>query len=352
MFKRNNEIFNAELLNELEARVVKLTERSETALPNEMNHFDQVTEQFNARLDELCGKDSHSDDEVHKLLAQIKSEIKLEAKSAELSHKTDQELRNRLERLKADRRHKTSATELSDISNNTSNGVRKKIPVRFSFDDTQSIITANLGAQAGIADTFADQLDNIQDQKSLTTLANKLKEMSNIIDDIPPIPKEYEAQVSTIITNGLQKIYEGIKAVVSPAIDVLKEIGSTFMNSIKSFFQESPEKQIAVTKANLNGLYKTYAEVKGADDKVKEAFLKNHYEQIDQLHSPQELLAENIKITKSIIYARINKMKDRKQQQLIGKIRKRQRYNATTDSNSLTPPRTPNNVRLSSIRQH
>ncbi|WP_375327025.1 hypothetical protein [Candidatus Tisiphia endosymbiont of Nemotelus uliginosus] len=70
--------------------------------------------------------------------------------------------------------------------------------------------------------------------------------MSNIIADITPIPKEYEAQLSTIITNGLQKIYEGIKEVVSPAIDAIKEIGSTFINSIKSIFKESPEKQIGL----------------------------------------------------------------------------------------------------------
>ncbi|WP_341790019.1 hypothetical protein [Rickettsia endosymbiont of Polydrusus tereticollis] len=67
MSKRNNEIFNARSLQELEARVAKLTERSEKDLQNEMNNF----EQFNARLDKLWGKDSHSDDEVDKLLAQI-----------------------------------------------------------------------------------------------------------------------------------------------------------------------------------------------------------------------------------------------------------------------------------------
>lgn len=44
---------------------------------------------------------------------------------------------------------------------------------------------SNLDAQSGIADAFIEQLDNVQDKKSLTTLASKLKEMSNIIADIP-----------------------------------------------------------------------------------------------------------------------------------------------------------------------
>lgn len=346
MSKRNNEIFNAESLKELEARVAKLTERSEKDVQNEMNNFDQV-------LDKLWGKDSHSDDEVDKLLAQIQSEVNLEAKSAELGNQKDQALRDRLSRLKADNpiRQKTSVTDLSDISDNTSNEVSKKSPVRFSFDDTQSLITANLNAQASIANAFADQYDDVQDKKSLTHLANKLKEMSNIIVDIAPIPKEYEAQLSTIITNGLQKIYEGIKEVVSPAIDVIKEIGNTFINSIKSIFQESSEKQIAVTKANLKGLYKTYTELKGVDNRVKEEFLENHYEKIDQLQGPKALLAETAKITKSIANAGRQKISNLKQQQqIIHKMRTHNPAAITSISNSLTPPSTPNNMR-SSIHQ-
>ncbi len=351
MSNRKNEIFNPESFKELEARIAKLTARSEKDLKNEMNNFDQVNEQFNARLDTLWGTDSHSDDEVDKLLAQTQSEVILEAKSAELSNQTDQELWNRLSRLKDDRSisQKTSPTDLSDISNNTSNEVRKKIPVGFSFDDTQSIITANLDAQAGIADTFADQYDDVKDKKSLTNLASKLKEMSNIIADIAPIPKEYEAQLSTIITQALQKIYEGIKEVVSPVIGAIKEIGNTFLNSIKSIFKESPEKQIAVTKANLKGLYKTYTELKGIDNRVKEKFLKNHYEQIDQLHHPQELLAETAKITKSIANAGRQRISNLKPPQIIRKMRKDHTTTVATSS-SLMAPSTPNNVR-SSIRQ-
>ncbi|WP_342271322.1 hypothetical protein [Candidatus Tisiphia endosymbiont of Parasteatoda lunata] len=204
-----------------------------------MNNFDQINDQFNSRLDKLWGKDLHSDDEVDKLLAQIQSEVKLEKKSIELGNQKDQALRDRLDRLKADSpiRHNTSATSLSYISNITSNEVIKKTPVRFSFDDTQSIMTANLDAQAGIAETFADQFENIQDKKSLTSLANKLKEMSNIIAGISPVAQEYEVKVSNIITNGLQKIYGGIKEVVSPAIDIIKEIGNSF---IVTFLVKTP----------------------------------------------------------------------------------------------------------------
>nr|WP_253308334.1 hypothetical protein [Rickettsia endosymbiont of Ceutorhynchus assimilis] len=348
MSKRNNEIFNARSLQELEARVAKLTERSEKDLQNEMNNFDQ----FNARLDKLWGKDSHSDDEVDKLLAQIQSEVKLEAKSKELGNRQDQALRDRLNRLKADSpiRQKTSATDLSYITHNPSNETNKKTPVGFSFDDTKSIITANLDVQTGIADAFAHQYNDVQEKKSLTNLASKLEEMSNIIANISPIPQEYEAKVSNIITNGLQKIYEGIKEIVSPAIDIIKEIGSIFINSIKSIFKESPEKQMVTTKANLKGLYKTYAELKGVDNKVKEKFLKNHYEQIDRLQSSKELLAETAKITKSIANAGIQKINNLKQQQIIRKIRTD--HPAAVDiSSSLMPPSTPNNVRSSSIRQ-
>lgn len=348
MSKRNNEIFNARSLQELEARVAKLTERSEKDLQNEMNNFDQ----FNARLDKLWGKDSHSDDEVDKLLAQIQSEVKLEAKSTELGNRQDQALRDRLNRLKADSpiRQKTSATDLSYIAHNTSNETNEKTSVGFSFDDTQSIITANLDVQAGIADAFANQYNDVEEKKPLINLASKLKEMRNIIADTSPIPQEYEAKASSIITNGLQKIYGGIKGVVSPAIDIIKEIGSTFINSIKSIFKESPEKRMVAAKANLKGLYKTYAELKGVDNKVKEKFLKNHYEQIDRLQSSKELLAETAKITKSIANAGIQKINNLKQQKIIRKIRTDPSA-ATNISSSLTPPSTPNNVKSPLTRQ-
>lgn len=353
MSKRSNKTFDEQSLRELEARVAKLTEKSEKDLQNEVNNFDQINDQFNARLDRVWGRDWHSDDEVDKLLAQIQSEVKLEAKSAELGNQKDQNLCDRLDKLKADSpiRQNTLTTDLLGISHNTSNTINKNIPARFSFNDTGSIITANLDAQAVVADVFVDQLENIQDKKSLTNLASKLKEMSNIIAEIPPIPQEYETQVSTIITNGLQKIYEGIKEIVSSAIDVLKEISSSFINSIKPIFKESPEKQIAATKTNLKGLYKTYAELKGVDNKVKNKFLQNHSEQIDQLHSPQELLAETAKITKSIVNIGRQKISNLKHQRKIIHKMRTESTKTVDPSNLLMPPNTPNNVRLSPVRQ-
>ncbi len=341
MSKRKNEIFNDESLKELEDRVAKLTERSEQDLQNEMDNFSQVNEQFNAKLDKLWGKDSHSDSEVDKLLEQMQSEIKLEAKSAELNNQKDQALRDRLNRLKEE------TTDLSDITHTVHNEVSKTTSTRFSFDDTQSIITTNLEAQAGIAEAFANQYDDIDDKKPLADLASNLKKMSTIINDVSPVPKEYEEQVSTIITNGLQKIYGRIKEVISPAINAIKEIGSTFINSIKSIFQESPEKQTAATKANLKGLYKTYTDLKGVDGTVQEQFLKNHYEKIDQLQTPQELLVETAKITKSIAKAGIQKINNLRQQQQITRKISARHTPTVASANSLTPTSTANNAKSS-----
>lgn len=84
---------------------------------------------------------------------------------------------------------------------------------------------------------------------------------------------------------------------------------------------------------------------------MQEKFLKNHYEQIDQLAGPQELLAETAKITKSIAKTGSQKISNLKQQRdIIHKIRTG--YTKTVGaSNLFTPPNTLNNVRLSSTRQ-
>lgn len=43
-----------------------------------------------------------------------------------------------------------------------------------------------------------------------------------------------------MIAGALSKIYEGIKKITTPAVNILKKIGSTFIDSIKSLSKSSP----------------------------------------------------------------------------------------------------------------
>ncbi|MCC8406606.1 MAG: hypothetical protein LN560_03210 [Rickettsia endosymbiont of Sceptobius lativentris] len=291
-------------LEELEERFAKLQDRPYT--PTKKSGYE-------------------SDNEVDKLVEKIQSEVKLEQKSKALNAQKDQEIRDRLDKLRED----------SPVT-------RKKTSTDLSFNDTKSIITDTIDAHADIASSYANRSTDLEEKKALFNLANNLTEARDIIRDTPPISKEYEPKILDVIARGLGKIYEGIKKIASPAVNIIKEIGSSLINSIKSLPQKSSKQQIKESKIKLKKLYKTYVDLKGVKPKIKEEFLKKHYEQIDQLQTPQEIFVETAKITKSIRIAGRQKINNLKQQRIINRMKK-QSPTAFMNNNSFTPSNTPTN---------
>ncbi|AIL64663.1 hypothetical protein NOVO_01320 [Rickettsiales bacterium Ac37b] len=350
---------------------------------NETKKFEQINTKLSATFEKILGKEhySNNDREVNNLLAQMQDEVKLDKKSAELNAARDKELADRIEKLKENSpirqnsgiaNKKTSSDkelfdrierlkennpirENSGMSNKKTssdkelfdrieklkdnNPVKQKSSKSFSFNDIKSLTSTNLNAQASIASEFAYRSNNTKEVQSLNNLSNTLKEMGSIIDDIPTVPKEYENTVSNIISKGLKTIYEGIKTVISPAVNAIKELGNNLINAIKSTLTESPEKQLQANKENLKGLYKTYVDLKDVDNKVKDKFLKNHYEQIDKLQNPKELLLETAKVTKAIMRAGGEKINNIKQQRETSLKRDRSPNNSL---GNISPPNTPN----------
>ncbi|MCC8418296.1 MAG: hypothetical protein LN590_01480 [Rickettsia endosymbiont of Glossina mortisans submortisans] len=303
-------------LEELEERFAKLQDRPYT--PTKKSGYDSGYE---------------SDDEVDKLVEKIQSEVKLEQKSKALNAQKDQEIRDRLDKLRED----------SPVT-------RKKTSTDLSFNDTKSIITDTIDAHADIASSYANRSTDLEGKKALFNLANNLTEARDIIRDTPPISKEYEPKILDVIARGLGKIYEGIKKIASPAVNIIKEIGSSLVNSIKSLPQKSSKQQIKESKIKLKKLYKTYIDLKGVKPKIKEEFLKKHYEQIDQLQTPQEIFVETAKITKSIRIAGRQKINNLKQQRIINRMKK-QSPTAFMNNNSFTPSNTPTN-KGKSLKSH
>jgi len=285
---------NIPTLEELEKRLAKLQDRDK--IPS--------LEELEVRLAKL-------QDKAYMPLKKSTNEV-----SKKSTDKRNQELHERLKKLREE-----PLTKQVDLS----------------FDKTKSIITEGINAQAEIASRIASQSKKVEEKKPLVDLAINLNEVSNITADISPNLKEHENKVLDIITNSLNKIYEGIKKITTPAINTLKKIGSVFIDSIKSLSKKSSVNQIEETKGKLKELYKTYADLKGVDGKVKEKFLKNHHKQIDQLQTPQEIFLETAKITKSIAVA--GRQKVQKQQQVINNI------------GNLHPSNTPNNAKTSKRRQ-
>ncbi|MCC8467576.1 MAG: hypothetical protein LN589_02510 [Rickettsia endosymbiont of Eriopis connexa] len=295
---------------------------------------DQIIKELEERLAKLQDRPyvptKKSGNEVDDLIEQMQSELRLEQKSKSLNAQKDQEIRDRLDKLRED----------SPIT-------RNKTSRDLSFNDTKSIITDTIDAQADIASSYANRSTDLEEKKALFNLANNLTEARDIIRDTPPISKEYEPKILDVIASGLGKIYAGIKKIASPAVNIIKARGSSLVNSIKSLPQKSSKQQIKESKIKLKKLYKTYVDLKGIKPKIKEEFLKKHYEQIDQLQTPKEIFVETAKITKSIRIAGKQKINNLKQQRIINRMKK-QSPTAFINNNSFTPSNTPTNKGKSS----
>lgn len=311
-----------QIIKELEERLAKLKGTPPT--------LEELEERFAKLQDRPYVPTKKFGNEVEDLIEQMQSELKLEQKSKSLNDQKDQAIRDRLDKLRED----------SPIT-------QKKTHIDLSFNDTKSIITDTIDAQANIASSYANRSTELEEKKALLNLASNLTEARDIIRDTPPISKEYEPKILDVIASGLGKIYEGIKKIASPAVNIIKEIGNSFVNSIKSLPQKSSKQQIKESKIKLKKLYKTYVDLKGVKPKIKEEFLKKHYERIEQLQTPQEIFVETVKITKSIRIAGKQKINNLKQQQIINRMKK-QSPTAFINNNSFTPSNTPTNKGKSS----
>lgn len=293
-------------ISDLESRLRKLQDR------DNVPSLDKLEARLARLQDKPYVPSKKPSSEADKLIEQIESEIKLENKSKELNDRPNQELRDRLTRLKEDRPKKPVV----------------KNPKNLTFQQTKSIIADSLDRQAKIASRATKQVNEKEAKIPLMYFTTKLYDMRDIISSTPDIPKEQEPKLLDIVANTLSKIYDGIKKITTPAINTLKKIGSIFTDSIKSLSKKSSDKQMAESKAQLKELYKSYVDLKGVDAKVKKEFLKNHYSQIDQLQTPQQIFLETAKVTRSIATAGAKKV---------------QQYSQAIRLGNLQPSNTPNN---------
>lgn len=294
-------------ISDLESRLRKLQDR------DNVPSLDKLEARLARLQDKPYVPSKKPSSEADKLIEQIESEIKLENKSKELNDRPNQELRDRLTRLKEDRPKKPVV----------------KNPKNLTFQQTKSIIADSLDRQAKIASRATKQVNEKEAKIPLMDFTTKLYDMRDIISSTPDIPKEQEPKLLDIVANTLSKIYDGIKKITTPAINTLKKIGSIFTDSIKSLSKKSSDKQMAESKAQLKKLYKSYVDLKGVDAKVKKEFLKNHYSQIDQLQTPQQIFLETAKVTRSIATAGAKKVQQYSQ--------------AINRLGNLQPSNTPNN---------
>lgn len=263
-------------ISDLESRLRKLQDR------DNVPSLDELEAKLAKLQDKPYVPSKKPNSEADKLIEQIESEIKLENKSKELNDRPNKQL-------------------------------VVKNPQNLTFQQTKSIIADSLDRQAKIASKALKQVNEKEAKIPLMDFTTKLYDMRDIIANTPDIPKEQEPKLLDIVANTLSKIYDGIKKITTPAINTLKKIGSILTDSIKSLSQKSFDKQMEASKAQWKELYKSYVALKGVDTKVKKEFLKNHYSQIDQLQTPQQIFLETAKVTRSIATAGAKKVQQHSQ---------------------------------------
>ncbi|ADE30100.1 hypothetical protein [Rickettsia prowazekii] len=309
--------------NEQDDQIIKELEERLATLKGTPPSIEELEERLAKIQDTPYIYKKKSSNEVDNLIEQMQSELKLEQKSKSLNDQKDQVIRDRLDKLRG-------------------NSPVKETFIDFSFNDTKSIITDTISAQADVVSAYANRATELEDKKALLHLSNNLIEARDIIMDTPSISKEYDTKIFDVIASGLAIIYEGIKKIATPAVNIIKEIGNIFINSIKSLSQKSSEKQIEESKKELKKLYKSYTDLKGVDEKVKKEFLKKHYQQIDKLQTPKEIFLETAKITKSISIVGKQKINNLKQQQIMNRMQN-ESPSSLLNKNSFTPFHTPTN---------
>ncbi len=326
-------VFDDDYIKNLEMEVNKLADETERNLQEKMALFNKYTEES----DKLWGKfkPEVSDAEVDEILERMEKEVK-EQKS-KLGEQRDKYPQDKLGRLNTDSR-------TSDIS--------EVMPKR--FDDAKSLITDSIRTQKELIIYDAKLSNDPKEKEQLTGVVAKLSKISQIVDEMPSIPKDHQPKVLNIIAGGLERIYDGIKGVAS---SIIKGLGSVLTNSIKMISESFSKKQLEVIdnpakkteqpsdklKQNREAIKKQYealVDLKGITGQVKEKFLKDHFAQIDEIITPQELLKEAKKVGDFTMQVVGAKMKERKEQrQRLERLQKPQKVT----NNKITPSSTPAN---------
>lgn len=265
-------------LEELEARLAKLQDRDK--IPS----LEEIEKRFAKLQDREYVPSKEPTNEVDKLMDQMQSEIRLEKISKDLDNRKDQAIRDRLNKLRED----------SPIT-------QKKISPNLSFNETKSAIIDGINAQEDMARKVAEQTEELEIRKPVAKIAVDLNDLGKIAADISPELEKHKDEILGIFAKTLNKIYESIKKITTPAVDILKKIGNTFIDSIKSFSKKSPDKNMEKAKAGLKELYKSYADLKNIDlEKTKKIL-----EKIDNIKDPRKIISLAPKIGKALSDARV-----------------------------------------------
>lgn len=117
------------------------------------------------------------------------------------------------------------------------------------FPAMGSLAIKTLGELGSIAITAAASVIPEEEKEKLANFATKVGKISKITSNIEQASEEYIPKIWDILSQGLTVLLAPLKNIISPIVDLLKNLGKSFMEGIHSIFSKPLEGQ---EKAYLN----------------------------------------------------------------------------------------------------
>ncbi|WP_375327104.1 hypothetical protein [Candidatus Tisiphia endosymbiont of Nemotelus uliginosus] len=93
------------------------------------------------------------------------------------------------------------------------------------------------------ANLAADSMLNEEEKEKLTYFATKVSKISKIASNIEHASEEYIPKIWTIFSHGIKGLLSPLAGIISPIVDLLKNVGNSFIEGIQSIFSQPLEKQ-------------------------------------------------------------------------------------------------------------
>lgn len=93
------------------------------------------------------------------------------------------------------------------------------------------------------ANLAADSMINEEDKEKLTNFATKVSKISKIASNIEHASEGYIPKIWNIFSQGIKGLLSPLAGIISPIVDLLKNVGNSFIEGIQSIFSQPLEKQ-------------------------------------------------------------------------------------------------------------
>ena len=265
MVKQQNS-FDSEI-NALQSEIDKQFQVAQRELDEVYKQNEKLFSEYQKKSDSInkIFSDPVADRELEKEIDQMAQEmgVKFEDNKSSLSSSLqddaiEKEYQKILKEVESEQQSKQNSGPISKFAN-----------------DRISDISTIVKSHGSLAEEFANKSTNHEEQSQLKKFSQDATKLTKILDDYPDNKTKQPAElihkkISTVQTV-VQKIYSGLKAGISKAVDKIKGLGTTLMNGIKSLLSKSPLKQNQAFSQTMNETVRPIKDVQNPSQKLQQS---------------------------------------------------------------------------------